>query len=632
MTDQTIFDNWPDAVKHDRKDRKKLTRQEYADLTGLTSGIIQGAEGGRRMKASTIEKLLPVMGDLLPESLGGTAGDGTDDRGHTIIDQPVSPVDRIESLNDLEQVRSWLSGRFNRIMERLGSKPAPPIGMPGNGTDPPSVCQPSEFQAWADWLDAVDAHLGPDTETQVVWWVPTDPYDEDDERDDELVVFTLPEGWASTELSGSTITTENSGAVSVQQFPPVIEGGAYSDLEAQLQESVERARNGPAVENAMAVSSVPDGQREDMEPPVRAERLKVGEVVQGPWQALDPPQPGRAEPDKLVLEQGLDYFTNSAMQTFQDCRRRWWLEYYKKLSSGPRSVTGAAALGTRVHQALAVIYVPEGEDAGDPFGELAWTVADDRRYLESINAPAPKFKELEAEHDFASIIIEGYLEWLQDTGADRDFQVISSERGLVVNPGFPGLENVRLLSKEDTRLLRSIDNAVLFIDHKMVQSFEQLASWAHMNRQMIHYGLVEFLLLAEKQHATIGTIDEREIRRTDGAILNMLRKVKRTATAKPPFYHRHQIRYNMETFRSYWRQVFGTIREMIEVSAKLDSGAEHHEVCPPRPTQDCSWKCQFFTQCSMFDDGSDIDRMMQEVFVTVDPLKRYDTEVARFVE
>lgn len=613
-----IYDNWPDAVKHDRKTRKKLTRQEYADLTGLTPGLIQGAEGGRRMKPTTIEKLLPVMGDLLSESLGGTAGEP--------VDEPIAdasypnPVDRIESLTDLEQVRGWLTGRFNRAMDRLNGKPAPPIGTPSFDTgQTPATCQPSDFQAWDGWLTAVEEHLGPDTEAQAIWWAPTDPYDEDDERDDEVVVASLVGFYAPVNATP-------------EQLPPVVDGGAYSDLEAQLQQSVERARNGPPVESAMAVSSVPDGQREDMEHPVRAERLKVGEVVQGPWQALDPPQPGRAEPDKLVLEEGLSYFTNSAMQTFQDCRRRWWLEYYKKLSSGPRSVTGATALGTRVHQALAVLYVPDGEDSGDPFGELAWTVADDRRYLESINAPAPRFKELEAEHDFASIIIEGYLEWLQETGADRDFQVISSERGLVVNPGFPGLENVRLLSKEDTRLLRNIDNAVLFIDHKTVQSFEQLASWAHMNRQMIHYGLVEFLLLAEKQHANIGTIDEREIRRTDGAILNMLRKVKRTATAKPPFYHRHQIRYNIETFRSYWRQIFGTVREMIEVSAKLDAGAEHHEVCPPRPTQDCSWKCQFFAQCSMFDDGSDIERMVRETFVIVDPLQRYDTEVSRFVE
>jgi hypothetical protein len=592
-----IFDNWADAVVHDRKVRKKLTRQEYADLTELTPGLIQGAENGRRMKPTTIEKLLPVVGDLLPESLGGTGADGVLSSDEPQADASYSnPVDRIDSLSELERVRAWLQNRYVRVMERLAGKPAPPFGLPGSG-GMPDTCQPSEFQAWDSWLTAVEEHLGPDTEAQVVWWVPTDPYEDDDERDDEVVVETP--------------------------------AGIYTDLEVQLHQSIERAKN---VENAMAVSSTPDGQREDMEPPVRAERLKLGEVVQGPWQALDPPQPGRAEPDKLVLDPTLTYITNSALQTWSDCRRRWWLEHYKKLSAGPRSVTGAASLGTRVHQALAVKYVPDGEDEGDVFGELAWTVADDRRYLESINASAPKFKELEAEHDFAKIIIEGYLEWLEETGADRDFQVMSSEKGLIVHPGFPGLDDVRLLSKEDTRLFRNIDNAVLFIDHKTVQSFDQMTGWAHMNRQMIHYGLVEFLLLAEQQHQTIGTVDEREIRRTDGAILNMLRKVKRTATSKPPYYHRHQIRYNIETLRNYWRQIFGTIREIIEVSAKLDAGAEHHDVCPPRPTQDCSWKCQFFTQCAMFDDGSDTDRMIQEVFVTVDPLKRYDNEVARFVE
>lgn len=572
MTDQKIFDNWAEAVIYDRKIRKTMTRPEYANLVDLTPSLIQGAENGRKVKAATKEALLPLVGDLLPISLGGKVGD----QPQAPAEAP-SPVESITSLSDHERARVWLQSRYSRVMERLQNKPAPPFGLPGSGGTP-DTCMASEFQAWASWLDQVEAHLGPDTEIEQLW-VPVDPFEDDEDYHGHEVI--------------------------VLDADPIL-----GDLEVQLAQSIELARNGAV--------------------PVAAPRL--GEVIEGPWQQLDPPQRGRRLPDKLTLDSQLDYYTNSALQTWSDCRRRWWLEHYLKVASGPQARTGAAALGTRVHAALAVLYVPEGEEPGDPFAELEWCLADDRRYLESVNAPPARVKELEAEHEFAKIIVEGYLEWLQETGADRDYQVISTEHGLAVNPGFPGLENVRILSKEDSRFFRGIDGAVLFIDHKVVQSFDHLATWAHLNRQFIHYGLIEFLMLAEKQAADIGTIDEHEIKRTDGAILNMLRKVKRSATAKPPYYHRHLIRYNTETFRSYWRQILGTIQEIIATIEKLDNGADHHQVCPPRPTSDCSWKCQFFAACSSFDDGSDAQRLVAETMVKVNPLERYDPELAKFVE
>jgi hypothetical protein len=576
MSDQKIFDNWAEAVIYDRKIRKTMTRVEYANLVDLTPSLIQGAENGRRMKPATMEALLPLVGDLLPVSLGGKVGEQPQEPAET-----PSPVESIDSLSDHERARVWLQSRYSRVMERLKNKPAPPFGLPGSGGTP-DTCMASEFQAWAAWLDQVEAHLGPDTEIEQSF-VPVWLFDDEDEDDQDHEVLVLdPE--------------------------PIL-----GDLEVQLAQSIELARNGAAPVD-----------------PVAAPRM--GDVIEGPWQQLDPPQRGRRLPDRLTLDPAMRYVTNGELQTWSDCRRRWWLEYYLKVASGPRSVTGAAALGTRVHAALAVFYVPEGEDAGDPFAELEWSLADDRRYLESVNAPPARVKELEAEHEFAKIIVEGYLEWLQETGADRDYQVISTEHGLAVNPGFPGLENVRILSKEDSRFFRGIDGAVLFIDHKVVQSFEQLSGWATLNRQFIHYGLIEFLMLAEKQSADIGSIEEREIKRTDGAILNMLRKVKRSATAKPPYYHRHLIRYNTETFRSYWRQILGTVREITATIERLDNGADHQEHCPPRPTSDCSWKCQFFAVCSSFDDGSDAKRLVAETMVSVNPLERYDPDLAKFVQ
>ena len=44
--------------------------------------------------------------------------------------------------------------------------------------------------------------------------------------------------------------------------------------------------------------------------------------------------------------------SNSEIQTFKDCRRKWWLTYYRRLQPKYRDSTGALALGTRIHAAL----------------------------------------------------------------------------------------------------------------------------------------------------------------------------------------------------------------------------------------------------------------------------------------
>jgi len=44
--------------------------------------------------------------------------------------------------------------------------------------------------------------------------------------------------------------------------------------------------------------------------------------------------------------------SNSEIQTFKDCRRRWWFTYYRRLQPKEKQRTGALALGSRIHEAL----------------------------------------------------------------------------------------------------------------------------------------------------------------------------------------------------------------------------------------------------------------------------------------
>ena len=102
--------DWPEAVAHDRKKRKHMTRIDYAAHVGSTSLKVEGAEKGRRMRADTIEALLPQLADLLPRELGGTAvvtGPAdfvTPEGGPTTEGGPLA-LDGIESLADYQAVK-----------------------------------------------------------------------------------------------------------------------------------------------------------------------------------------------------------------------------------------------------------------------------------------------------------------------------------------------------------------------------------------------------------------------------------------------------------------------------------------------------------------------------------------------
>ena len=73
--------------------------------------------------------------------------------------------------------------------------------------------------------------------------------------------------------------------------------------------------------------------------------------------------------------------SNSEIQTFKDCRRRWWLSYYRRLQPKTQQMTGALALGSRVHEALDMYY-GKGIPLLDAHAEL---VAKDKLILEVVS-------------------------------------------------------------------------------------------------------------------------------------------------------------------------------------------------------------------------------------------------------
>jgi hypothetical protein len=112
-----------------------------------------------------------------------------------------------------------------------------------------------------------------------------------------------------------------------------------------------------------------------------------------------------------------------------------------------------------------------------------------------------------------------------------------------------------------------------------------------------------------------------------GAIYNMLRKVKRTASAKPPFYMRETLHHNETELRSYWKRLYGVLSNMVSARRELDKpGSDHHIIVYPTPTPTCAWDCEFRAACPLFDDGSHVEGLLESAYRVHNPYERYTKE------
>lgn len=295
--------------------------------------------------------------------------------------------------------------------------------------------------------------------------------------------------------------------------------------------------------------------------------------------------------------------SNSEIQTFKDCRRRWWFSYYRRLQPKYKDSTGALALGTRIHAALDDYYA-NGTNL---------LIAHNNLVNTEKSVLLEKFldvSELEKEAELGHIMLEGYLQWVEENGIDAELEMISTEE-IITAPLFNG--EVELTGKLDMRVRRKGDGVRMFRDFKTVGgSLSDFANLAPMNEQILTYMLLE----ATK-------VDETE--RSDGGIFTMLKKVRRSAAARPPFYDQIEVRHNIFTLRSFWDRLHGTITDLMRVRTALDKGESPAFHAYPSPSRDCKWKCKFYSVCTLVDDGSASEQAISEMYDVADPYAYYGT-------
>jgi hypothetical protein len=286
------------------------------------------------------------------------------------------------------------------------------------------------------------------------------------------------------------------------------------------------------------------------------------------------------------------------MRAWQSCQRGWWLTYYRQLRpqfDHPYLLT----VGNMVHDGLQKYYEGqlESEAINEYFSQLA------TKQLEGLSNPDEIERVMDAAR-LSGIMIEGYFQTVEQEGWDVGLEFAGAEQTVEADVG-----PWKLRGKIDARFRRETDGALLQMEHKTVGDFRRV-EYAQQDPQFLTYDLLALLTKPDGVP-------------TDGILLNMLRRVKRTARAKPPFYSRHEVRHNLQELRSHYQHVVGIGHQIATARDRLDAGESFHEVCPPSVSSSHQWSCDCAKLGALPDDGSDLEFMLQDAFQPYDPWARY---------
>lgn len=236
--------------------------------------------------------------------------------------------------------------------------------------------------------------------------------------------------------------------------------------------------------------------------------------------------------------------------------------------------SSALETGSLVHEALKLHYT--GGDWADAFRPLD---------------PEQPYEDWEV---LASIMVEGYMEWLEESGEDAYMTPELVEEQLSYVLDIPGFGPVEVHGTVDWTARDDLGRLFL-VDHKTVAAFGILAD----RRMQLNFQLLTYAWLLWR---TTGEAPA-------GVMLNMLRKVKRTAQAKPPFYAREVVNFNPKQLEAFEGQLTEVIRRMLDSESRVAYAV---------PDQDCTWKCPFLQICPLLDDGSDYTGALSDLYVRSD--------------
>lgn len=180
----------------------------------------------------------------------------------------------------------------------------------------------------------------------------------------------------------------------------------------------------------------------------------------------------------VVVPDGSYPVSNSELQTWKRCRRKWWLGWYRGLALRTETFVGVRSVGDRIHRALERWYVPDGTPRVDPRDALERVIVEDWTKVAALARERDVDEERlgELAREFAAstnlerAMVEGYVRWLEETGADAELRVIAAETPLSAElelyPDSEDHRTITVIGKLDVRVKRVTDGVNLLLDHK----------------------------------------------------------------------------------------------------------------------------------------------------------------------
>jgi RecB family exonuclease len=300
--------------------------------------------------------------------------------------------------------------------------------------------------------------------------------------------------------------------------------------------------------------------------------------------------------------------SHSEIRSFSTCRRRWYLAYVRNLRPKNAPPTGVVHVGGNIHLAL------EGMHGYglDPVAVLRWAYAE-------LEEERPEYeKELRKELDLALAMVEGYVQWTEETGIDAGLTAVATEHEILHEIKLPGSDDKVVLRGKLDVLFRRDDGRLQIRDYKTLGNFSK-ADLLQLDQQMRFYAML--LAFAFPDAAM----------RSPEILYLMIKRSKRTARAVPPFFAQETVSHNANDLNSTYLRAASVASEILQARRRLSGEiegphlADHRYSCPPTTGDFCSWGCPFLKICPMFDGGDRVEDAINELYEVGEPYAYYKT-------
>jgi hypothetical protein len=274
--------------------------------------------------------------------------------------------------------------------------------------------------------------------------------------------------------------------------------------------------------------------------------------------------------------------THSDISAFLRCRRKWAWGFVDDYRTHERPV-GAAHLGTRVHDAIEAWYI-NGDDPIEVHDRL---VRADITQLETTDAPGWEVDQLYTEMIIGRNCITAHQQWLEETGADAEFEVVSVEEKLEA----PILDGKAILRGKADVLFRSQNDGRIYVnDLKTTGAQGSVRETFERSYQAPIY----VALAGMREGLTAADIG--------GAFYTVMRKTKNLARATRSTVERFSVPAIHRTAEARMAHIEQIATEMIATAEQYRAGAQ--VVAYPSPMESCRW-CEFKQPCELQDENSE---------------------------